>query len=310
MNVNIRRMRPDEAGLLREFLYQAIYLPAGTEPPPRSVVDLPELRVYTENFGTRPGDFCLVAEVDGQVVGAAWSRIMEDYGHIDNDTPSLALSLLPDCRGQGIGTRLLNGLLALLQNQGYQRASLSVQIENPALRLYQRAGFEIAEPRGSEYLMVRDFTQPVQQEDINMEIRLAQSRDIDAWMALVEQVRDQFPGLETSKAMEEHRATVLDFIRQSSAICAAEAGQIVGALLFSRERSSVHCCFPGKAVCSAFWRWTRPAGGSTLPGRWFTSCCLLWRKGGTLLLPPIGKEIPTGPQPGPSTSSWALRKAG
>lgn len=241
MNVNIRRMRPDESGLLREFLYQAIYLPAGTEPPPRSVVDLPELRVYTENFGTRPGDFCLVAEVDGQVVGAAWSRIMEDYGHIDNDTPSLALSLLPDCRGQGIGTRLLNGLLALLQNQGYQRASLSVQIENPALRLYQRAGFEIAEPRGSEYLMVRDFTQPVQQEDINMEIRLAQSRDIDAWMALVEQVRDQFPGLETSKAMEEHRATVLDFIRQSSAICAAEAGQIVGALLFSRESSML--CF-------------------------------------------------------------------
>lgn len=32
--VNIRRMRPDETGLLREFLYQAIYLPAGTEPPP------------------------------------------------------------------------------------------------------------------------------------------------------------------------------------------------------------------------------------------------------------------------------------
>ena len=74
-----------------------------------------------------------------------------------------------------------------------------------------------------------------------MEIRLAQPRDIDAWMALVEQVRDQFPGLETDKAMEEHRATVLDFIRQSSAICAAEAGQIVGSLLFSRESSML--CF-------------------------------------------------------------------
>ena len=168
-SVSIRRMRPDETGLHREFLYQAIYLPAGTEPPPRWVVDLPELRVYTENFGTRPGDFCLVAEVDGQVVGAAWSRIMEDYGHIDNDTPSLALSLLPDCRGQGFGTRLLNRLPALLQNQGYQRVSLSVQTENPALRLYQRAGFEIAEPRGSEYLMVRALTQPVQQKNIETE---------------------------------------------------------------------------------------------------------------------------------------------
>lgn len=169
MNVNIRRMHPDEAGLLREFLYQAIYLPAGAEPPSRSVVDLPELQVYIENFGTRTRDFCLVAEVDGKVVGAAWSRIMEDYGHIDNDTPSLALSLLPDCRGQGIGTRLLNCLLALLQNQGYQRASLSVQTENPALHLYQRAGFKIAETRGSEYLMVRDFTQPAQQKNIETE---------------------------------------------------------------------------------------------------------------------------------------------
>lgn len=168
-SVNIRRIRPDEVGLLREFLYQAIYLPAGTEPPPRSVVDLPELRVYTENFGTRPGDFCLVAEVDSQVVGVAWSRIMEDYGHIDNDTPSLALSLLPDCRGQGIGTRLLNCLLALLQNQGYQRVSLSVQTENPALRLYQRVGFKIAETRGSEYLMVRVLIQPAQQKNIETE---------------------------------------------------------------------------------------------------------------------------------------------
>lgn len=94
---------------------------------------------------------------------------MEDYGHIDNDTPSLVLSLLPDCRGQGIGTRLLNRLPALLQNQGYQRVSLSVQTENPALRLYQRAGFEIAEPRGSEYLMVRALTQPVQQKNIETE---------------------------------------------------------------------------------------------------------------------------------------------
>ena len=159
-SVHIRRMRPDEIGLLREFLYQAIYLPAGTEPPPRTVVDLPELRVYIKNFGTRPGDFCLVAEVDGKVAGAAWSRIMEDYGHIDNHAPSLALSLLPDCRGQGIGTRLLDGLLVLLQKQGYQRVSLSVQAENPALRLYQREGFKMVETRGSEYLMVRDLTQP------------------------------------------------------------------------------------------------------------------------------------------------------
>lgn len=60
----IRKIRPEEHGLLREFLYQAIYLPEGAEPPPRSVVDLPELQVYVTGFGTQPGDHCLVAETE------------------------------------------------------------------------------------------------------------------------------------------------------------------------------------------------------------------------------------------------------
>ena len=54
MNTIIRKIRPEEHNLLREFLYQAIYLPDGVEPPPRSVVDLPELQVYVTDFGTRP----------------------------------------------------------------------------------------------------------------------------------------------------------------------------------------------------------------------------------------------------------------
>lgn len=64
MNTIIRKIRPEEYSLLREFLYQAIYLPEGVEPPPRSVVDLPELQIYVTDFGTRPGDHCLVAEVE------------------------------------------------------------------------------------------------------------------------------------------------------------------------------------------------------------------------------------------------------
>lgn len=74
-----------------------------------------------------------------------------------------------------------------------------------------------------------------------MEIRLASAQDIDAWMALVEQVRDAFPGLETSEAMAEHRATVLNFMENFSAVCAAEGGRILGALLFSKENSML--CF-------------------------------------------------------------------
>ena len=165
MNTIIRKIRPEEHDLLREFLYQAIYLPEGVEPPPRSIVDLPELQVYVTDFGTRPGDYCLVAEAEGKVVGAAWCRIMEDYGHMDSDTPSLAISLLPEYRGQGTGTRLLNGLLHLLWENGYRRASLSVQKENPALRLYRRTGFRILAEKGTEYLMLWDAAQAIQQEN-------------------------------------------------------------------------------------------------------------------------------------------------
>lgn len=74
-----------------------------------------------------------------------------------------------------------------------------------------------------------------------MKIRLAQVQDIDAWMALVEQVRDAFPGLETTEAIAEHRETVLHFIAQSSAICAIDAKRIVGILLFSKEAGEL--CF-------------------------------------------------------------------
>ncbi|WP_338135479.1 GNAT family N-acetyltransferase [Intestinimonas butyriciproducens] len=109
------------------------------------MVDLPELQVYIAGFGTQPGDHCLVAEKEGTVVGAVWSRIVEYYGHIDSGTPSLTISLLPGYRGLGIGTQLLNSLLFLLRENGYLRASLSVQRENPSLRLYERAGFQILE---------------------------------------------------------------------------------------------------------------------------------------------------------------------
>ena len=184
MNTIIREIRPEEHDLLREFLYQAIYLPDGVEPPPRSVVDLPELQIYVTDFGTQPGDYCMVAEAEGKVVGAAWCRVMEDYGHIDNDTPSLAISLLPEYRGREIGTQLLNALLLLLRENGYRRVSLSVQKENPALRLYQRTGFRIVAEKGTEYLMLWDGTQGGHQENMNMDTEKERESKIRQWFSM------------------------------------------------------------------------------------------------------------------------------
>ena len=151
----IRGLRSGETELLKDFLYEAIFIPEGQRPPDREIVERPELRLYYEGFGTDPADHCLVAEMENRVVGAVWTRIMEDYGHVDGETPSLALSLLPECRGQGIGSRLLQEMLSLLKGQGYRQASLAVQKANYAAKMYRKAGFESIRETDEEYIMVK-----------------------------------------------------------------------------------------------------------------------------------------------------------
>lgn len=70
-----------------------------------------------------------------------------DYGHIDNDTPSLAISLNNDYRGLGIGTALMKEMLGILKERGYKQTSLSVQKANYAVKMYQKLGFEIVDER-------------------------------------------------------------------------------------------------------------------------------------------------------------------
>ena len=96
----------------------------------------------------------LSQKIDGKVVGAVWTRIMNDYGHIDDRTPSFAISLYKEYRGLGIGTEMMRQMLVVLQEKGYRKASLAVQQANYAVRMYQRVGFEIVDKNEEEYIMV------------------------------------------------------------------------------------------------------------------------------------------------------------
>ena len=153
----IRELRPDEYDLLKNFLYDAIFIPEGETPPERSIIELPELALYYDDFGKGTADHCLVADDNGLVAGAAWTRIMDDYGHIDDETPSLAMSVLKDYRRQGIGAQLLQELIRLLSEKGYKRISLSVQKTNYAVRMYHQAGFRTILENDDEYIMVCDL---------------------------------------------------------------------------------------------------------------------------------------------------------
>ena len=142
VSYRIRKLHQEEIKILDDFLYEAIFIPEGTKAPPKEIVKEPELQVY-------------VAETSGKIAGAVWCRIMDDYGHVDNDTPSLAISVLEEFRHCGIGTALMQHMLTALKQQGYPQVSLSVQKANYAARMYKKLGFETVEDKEEEYIMVR-----------------------------------------------------------------------------------------------------------------------------------------------------------
>lgn len=157
MNYNIRKIREDEYFLLDDFIYEAIFIPEGVEPPPKTIINQPDLQVYIRNFGAEKDDICFVAEVNGKVVGAVWVRDMEDYGHIADGVPSFAISLYKEYRNFGIGTKLMLTMLDELRSKGYDRTSLAVQKANYAVKMYKKVGFEIIDENEEEYIMVYDL---------------------------------------------------------------------------------------------------------------------------------------------------------
>ena len=152
--VQFRMIRTDEIPLLDDFLYEAIFIPEGVAAPPRSIIENEELQVYVRDFGRQPDDRCLVADCGGKIVGAVWTRVMNDYGHMADDVPSLAMSLHKEYRSKGIGTALLERMLQLLRKDGYKQVSLSVQKANYAFRMYRKAGFEVMKETDEEYIMM------------------------------------------------------------------------------------------------------------------------------------------------------------
>ena len=152
--MTLREIKENETELLKDFLYEAIYIPEGIDPPERSIIEQPELKLYYENFGTGKADYCIVADENGKVIGAVWTRIMNDYGHVDDSTPSFAISLYKEFRGHGIGTKLMSEMLKLLKMHGYEKASLAVQKANYAVRMYEKVGFEVVDENDEEFIMV------------------------------------------------------------------------------------------------------------------------------------------------------------
>lgn len=154
MDYVIRELKQNEINLLDTFLYEAIFIPEGVQAPSKDIIEYPDLQIYVADFGKKKDDVCYVAEVDGRVVGAVWTRIINDYGHVDDTTPSLSISLLKEYRNLGIGTELMKQILLTLKEREYKQVSLSVQKINYAVNMYEKIGFEVARENEDDYIMI------------------------------------------------------------------------------------------------------------------------------------------------------------
>jgi ribosomal protein S18 acetylase RimI-like enzyme len=130
---------------LREMLLHAAFPPGAVKPALDEVLQDERLARYIVEWG-RPGDGGVVAEAEGQPIGAAWYRRFPrnepGYGFISEDVPELSIGVVPEMRGRGIGRTLLVRLIEQAQAEAIPALSLSVSVRNPvAVRLYESLGF-------------------------------------------------------------------------------------------------------------------------------------------------------------------------
>lgn len=108
----------------------------------------PALAHYVEGW-PRPGDFGVVAEDTDVRVGAAWCRqhTADDpgYGYVADDVPEVSIGVVAGRRGEGIGRRLMTAVIEAAGARGVDALRLSVEVDNPARRLYDRIGFVVVD---------------------------------------------------------------------------------------------------------------------------------------------------------------------
>ena len=147
MNPELYFLRSTEQKIATDMLHYAARL----DEVGKTLEDFPELGMYEQFYGLNRRDVGLYAIVGHELAGAAWIRLInEEKGpraFIDPATPVLTVAVKPQFRGQGIGTMMLEQLL-LEAGALYDKISVSVVADSPAVKLYERLGF--VKVKGSE----------------------------------------------------------------------------------------------------------------------------------------------------------------
>jgi len=145
---------------LAEMTLLATHSPPGQLPEGAS--DMPHVTRWTVDWG-RPGDAGTIAWSDGQRLGAAWCRVQADvlvHDEAGHPLPEIAIAVSPEHRARGVGAQMLNALDRAAADAGHAALSLTVNAHNPAVHLYERAGFEVVRREANRLTMVKQLAGP------------------------------------------------------------------------------------------------------------------------------------------------------
>lgn len=102
---------------------------------------------------------------------------------------------------------------------------------------YNDYAFENEDKCGAYLREYKALCEYIKHEDINARIVCAEENDIPAWMALVDIVADDFPGLDIADYIE----TLKQNIARKSTLCVKRGKEIAGILLFSPKHHCLSC---------------------------------------------------------------------
>jgi ribosomal protein S18 acetylase RimI-like enzyme len=139
---------PEDVEFLWRMLYYASHSNDQPGVHPGDIKSNPDLVGYIEGWKST-SHMGVIAEWGGEPVGAAWLRLLGPRDEVnpvfvDPATPELAVAVEPGHEGRGIGTKML---LALIEaaSRSYPAIVLSARADSPAVKLYERLGFETVE---------------------------------------------------------------------------------------------------------------------------------------------------------------------
>jgi ribosomal protein S18 acetylase RimI-like enzyme len=115
-------------------------------PPIEGIMSHPDIVKILDGWG-REGDTAIIAETpEGQPIGAAWYRFWttdnHSFGYVCPAIPEIGMGVLTQFRQKGVGQALLQELFNIAFQNGVCKICLSVESDNPAIRLYQKFGFK------------------------------------------------------------------------------------------------------------------------------------------------------------------------